>query len=285
MKRLNAYILLVCLALATLGTHADAQRRGGGGARGGGGMRGGGGGGMRGGGGGGFRGGGGGMSRGGARTSVTSRPSRPSGGFSRPSAPSGGFSRPSTPTASRPSVGQPATRPSVGQPGAGGGAGGGGNRVANRPAGGVGAGAGGGRTNVGGDRTNIGNGNRGNIGSGDRGNIGNGDRTNISNDRPININDNDIVAGGGHWDGDYGCCYGWGAAAAGFAAGAITAAALGSTVYALPPSCPVAVYGGVTYNHCGGVWYQPQFEGTETTYVVVESPPGAPAQDSSSPPP
>jgi hypothetical protein len=195
---------------------------------------------------------------------VTSRPSRPSGGFSRPSTPSGGFSRPSAPVASRPSVGQPATRPSVGQP-------------ANRPA--IGAGG------NGGGRTNIGNADRTNIGNGDRTNIGNGDRTNISNDRPININDNDIVAGGGHWDSDYGCCSGWGAAAAGFAAGAITAAAIGSTVYALPPACPISVYGGTTYNHCGGVWYQPQFQGTETTYIVVEQPAGAPPQDSSAPPP
>src|SRR5438270_903447 len=107
MKRLNAFILLVCLAILVLGERAEAQRRGGGGGgggRGGGGMRGGGGGGMS-------RGGGGGMSRGGARSSVTSRPSRPSGGsFSRPSTPSGGL-------ANRPSAGQvPANRPSVSAP-------------------------------------------------------------------------------------------------------------------------------------------------------------------------
>ena len=252
MKRLNACIVLVCLALATQVERAEAQRRGGGGSRGGGGMRGGGG---------GYRGGGGGMSRGGARPSVTSRPSRPSGGLSRPSAP----------TASRPSVSPPASRPSVGA---------GGNVGANRPAGG-GAGAGaGGRTNIGGDRTNVAN-----RPAGDRTNIGSGDRTNISSDRPINIQDNDIVAGGGHWDNDYGCCSGWGAAAAGFAAGAITAAAIGSSVYALPPACPVAVYGGVTYNHCGGVWYQPQFQGSETTYIVVEAPAGAPAAESTAPSP
>jgi hypothetical protein len=70
----------------------------------------------------------------------------------------------------------------------------------------------------------------------------------------------------------------------GFAAGAITAAAIGSTVYALPPSCPAYVYGGATYNHCGGVWYQPEFEGTETTYVVVNAPEGAPAESAPPPP-
>jgi len=217
-----------------------------------------------------MRGGGGGISRGGARTSVTSRPSRPSGNFSRPSnpvanRPAGGGNRPTNPVGSRPNAGQPGNRPSVTPPANRPGVGAGGGNLANRP----GAGAG----------------NRPNVGNGDRTNIGNGDRTNISNDRPININDNDIVAGGGHWDGDYGCCYGWGGAAAGFVAGAVTGAALGSMVYALPPSCPPYVYGGVTYNHCGGVWYQPQFQGTETTYIVVESPPGAPADESAAPAP
>jgi hypothetical protein len=255
MKRLIAMLLLACLAVVSLSAHADAQRRGGGGGR-------------RGGGGGGFRGGGGGgMSRGGARTSVTSRPSRPSGGnYSRPA------TRPSTPAASRPSLGQGANRPSVSppanRPNVGGGAAGGGN-LANRPGGGA----------------NVGNGNRENLGNGNRTNVGNGNRTNISNDRPINVNDNDLNINGGHWDGGYGCCYGWGAAAAGFAAGAITAAAIGSTVYALPPSCPAYYYGGVTYNHCGGVWYEPQFQGTETTYVVVNAPEGAPAETTAPPPP
>lgn len=146
---------------------------------------------------------------------------------------------------------------------------GGGANIGNRPAGGAGS--------------NIGGGNRTNIGEGNRTNIGEGNRTNISNDRPINVNDNDVNIGG-DWDGHYGCCYGWGAAAAGFAAGAITAAAIGSTVYALPPSCPAYVYGGVTYNHCGGAWYQPQFEGEETTYVVVNAPAGAPAEGTTTAP-
>jgi len=29
---------------------------------------------------------------------------------------------------------------------------------------------------------------------------------------------------------------------------------------------------GMTYNDCSGTWYQPQFVGTETTYIVVDSP-------------
>lgn len=245
MKRLNLSIFVVCLAIATIGEHADAQRRGGGGARGGGGMRGGGGG-MR--GGGGMSRPSGGMSRSSARSSVTSRPSRPSGGssFSRPSSPSGGG-------------------------------------LANRPN--AGAGAGGNRTNISGGEV-VSGGNRSNIGNGNRTNVGRGDRTNISSDRPINIQDNDVIAGGGHWGGDYhgGCCYGWGGVGAGFVAGAVTGAIIGSTVWALPPSCPVTVVGGVPYNHCGGVWYQPQFQGTEANYIVVESPQGAPPESTTAPP-
>jgi hypothetical protein len=59
------------------------------------------------------------------------------------------------------------------------------------------------------------------------------------------------------------------------AAAAVTAAVIGSTVYALPYGCSTAYYAPYTYNHCGDTWYQPQFEGTETTYIVVEPPSGA----------
>ena len=162
-----------------------------------------------------------------------------------------------------------ANRPSGAQPGA---------RPGGAPSRDLGAGGAGG-ANAGNRPSNRPAGDRGNIGNGDRGNIGNGDRTNVGNgDRPINIQDNDIVGGGG-W-GYNGCCYGgWGAAAAGFVAGA----AIGSMLYTLPPGCPAYVYGGLTYNHCGGAWYAPQFEGTETTYIVVEAPPGAPP-DTAQPP-
>jgi hypothetical protein len=108
---------------------------------------------------------------------------------------------------------------------------------------------------------------------GDRTNIG-GDRTNISN-RPVNIRDTDIVAGGGRWDGGYGCCYhgGWGAAAAGFAVGAAAASlAYGSVVYSLPVGCSTTVVGGATYSQCGDVWYAPQFVGEDVNYVVVAAP-------------
>jgi hypothetical protein len=58
----------------------------------------------------------------------------------------------------------------------------------------------------------------------------------------------------------------WGTAAA------VTAAAIGSVVYSLPPSCVITVVNGVSYQQCGGVWYAPQFEGSTVSYVVVSPP-------------
>ena len=54
-------------------------------------------------------------------------------------------------------------------------------------------------------------------------------------------------------------------------AAAVTAAVVGSMIYTLPPSCVTWSY----YYRCGEVWYQPQYEGTAVTYVVVNAPPGA----------
>jgi hypothetical protein len=94
---------------------------------------------------------------------------------------------------------------------------------------------------------------------------------NINRNRPINNYDVNV---GGDWDDRWdGCCYRPLAGAAAVATGAALAtAAIGSTVYALPSSCSTTVVNGVTYENCNGVWYQPQFSGTETTYVVVNQP-------------
>ena len=59
---------------------------------------------------------------------------------------------------------------------------------------------------------------------------------------------------------------------AGAAVGAATAAVVGSIVYSLPPSCAVYSYGGMTYQDCGGVWYAPQYQGSNVVYVVVDDP-------------
>ena len=52
----------------------------------------------------------------------------------------------------------------------------------------------------------------------------------------------------------------------------VTAAVVGSRVTTLPPSCTVVYANGFTYQQCGTVYYQPQFVGTTTSYVVVNSP-------------
>jgi hypothetical protein len=203
--------------------------------RGGGGRGGGGrGGGMRGGGGGGGRGF---SSRGAARPSVSGR-----GGFSG----RGGYNRPSQ-LPSR--GGRPGQRPDRGQIG---------SRPGQRP-----------------DRGQVGNRpsqlpGRGNINTGDRvTNIGDRNNVNVDRDGAINVNGD-----GDNWGGccDYDNDYPWGAGLAVGAAAAWTAAAIGSTVYTLPPSCSSVYVHTSWYNHCGGVYYMPQFEGTTTSYVVVDDP-------------
>jgi hypothetical protein len=52
----------------------------------------------------------------------------------------------------------------------------------------------------------------------------------------------------------------------------VTAAVVGSIVNTLPPSCSAVVVNQITYQQCGSTWYQPQFSGTSTTYVVVNPP-------------
>ena len=37
-----------------------------------------------------------------------------------------------------------------------------------------------------------------------------------------------------------------------------------------PYGCSVTrIRGGVTYYHCGGIWYQPAYHGTTVVYVVM----------------
>jgi hypothetical protein len=53
---------------------------------------------------------------------------------------------------------------------------------------------------------------------------------------------------------------------------AVTSAVVGSMVRTLPPACSAVVVNGLTYQNCGGAWYQPQYAGTSVTYVVVNPP-------------
>lgn len=56
------------------------------------------------------------------------------------------------------------------------------------------------------------------------------------------------------------------------AAAAVTAAAIGSVVYSVPPSCSTVIVNGISYSQCGSTWYAPRYSGTTVQYVVVNSP-------------
>ena len=71
------------------------------------------------------------------------------------------------------------------------------------------------------------------------------------------------------WYGDYHPVATGVAVGAGMALGA---AAIGSIAYSLPGNCALMPYGGISYQQCGGVWYQPQYAGTQVQYVVVNPP-------------
>jgi len=125
-------------------------------------------------------------------------------------------------------------------------------------------------------------GNRAN--SGNRVNAGNnvGNRTYVNNsnrnvNRNVNIDnhrDVDIdVDGHGRYgyDDHY---HPIATAAAVTATVAVTAAVVGSifTPAQMPSSCVQVIRYNVAYMQCGSTWYQPQYQGSDVTYVVVNAP-------------
>ncbi len=86
----------------------------------------------------------------------------------------------------------------------------------------------------------------------------------------VNVNKNVYVHSNSYYGGS--CCYNPNTAAVVAATAIVTAAVIGSRVNTLPPACSVVYVNGLTYQHCGSTWYQPQFVGTSTTYVVVVAP-------------
>jgi hypothetical protein len=92
---------------------------------------------------------------------------------------------------------------------------------------------------------------------------------NISNNRTNTVNNyyNNGYHGGG-WYNDYPVA----TAAAVTATAVVTAAAVGSIVNSVPPSCSAVSVNGMTYQQCGSTWYQPQYAGTTVQYVVVNPP-------------
>jgi hypothetical protein len=104
-----------------------------------------------------------------------------------------------------------------------------------------------------------------------------GNTTNINNNRNVNVNNNrdvDInVDGRGRYS--YNDHYHPVATAAAVTATvAVTSAVVGSIVHAnqLPPSCVQVMQGNVAYMQCGSTWYQPQYQGSAVTYVVINHP-------------
>jgi hypothetical protein len=96
----------------------------------------------------------------------------------------------------------------------------------------------------------------------------------VSRDVNRNVNrDVNIHGDHGYYHGGY---YHGGApiarAVATTAAVGLTAAAIGSIAYSLPPGCGSYYAAGTPYYNCGGVYYAPQYSGSDITYVVVENP-------------
>jgi len=153
--------------------------------------------------------------------------------------------------------------------GGGGGGGGGGGRGGGG-GGGAGAGAGGGARGGGGG----GGAQNANRAANTSQNVNRTGNVNQNVNRNANVNQNVNVNRNVNVDVDNGCCGNnpLAAAAVVTAGVAVTAAAIGSIAYSIPPSCvPVSVHGG-TYQQCGNTWYQPQYAGTQVTYVTVNPP-------------
>lgn len=152
------------------------------------------------------------------------------------------------------------------------GGGGGGARTSINSAGGGARAAGGGARTTGAGATNRAGNAGANRGTAAGGRDVNRDTTrNRSTERNTNIERNtnvDIDVDDDGWFGEHPVA---GMAAIGTAA-AVTAAAIGSVVYSVPPSCVTSVINGMTYQQCGGTWYEPQYVGTTVQYVVVNPP-------------
>jgi len=95
---------------------------------------------------------------------------------------------------------------------------------------------------------------------------------NVNVNRNVNVHrDIDVDVDHRHYGGYYGG-HPIATAAAVTAAATVTAAVVGSMVSSLPPACSAVMVNGFTYQNCSGTWYQPQYAGSQVTYVVVNPP-------------
>ena len=100
---------------------------------------------------------------------------------------------------------------------------------------------------------------------------------NVNRNTNVNVNRNKNVNVNVNVDNHHGCCnHGhYHPVATGLAVGAavaVTAAVIGSIVNTLPSGCTSIIRGGIAYQQCGSVWYQPQYAGNNVTYVVIQQP-------------
>jgi hypothetical protein len=129
-----------------------------------------------------------------------------------------------------------------------------------------GGGGGGGRVGGGGGVSHA------NVGSANlnrSGNVNHNVNRSANVNQNVNVNRNVNVDVDRGWGGVYRPV---GAAVAVGAGVALTAAAIGSIAYSIPPSCVSTTYYGAVYQQCGSTWYQPQYAGTQVSYVVVNPP-------------
>lgn len=98
---------------------------------------------------------------------------------------------------------------------------------------------------------------------------------NVNRNTNVNVNKNVNVNVDGGYNNNYNNSYHPVARAAAVGATvAVTAAVVGAIVTPaqLPPSCVEVNRAGVVYLQCGATWYQPQYQGSNVTYIVVNQP-------------
>ncbi len=126
------------------------------------------------------------------------------------------------------------------------------------------------------DRANARNNNRASNNRSVSGNnrVGNNSNNNINVDRSRDVNVNVDGGGrGGYYD-DYHHYHPIATAAAVTATVAVTSAIVGSIVNAsqMPSNCVQVMRYNTAYMQCGSTWYQPQYQGSSVTYIVVNQP-------------
>jgi hypothetical protein len=97
--------------------------------------------------------------------------------------------------------------------------------------------------------------------------------TNVNVDRDVHV---DVDNHGGYGGYGNGCCHHPVAGAMAVTAAVTATAAVVGAIFSpaqMPTSgCATQVVNGIAYQQCGSTWYQPQYAGSDVTYVVVSQP-------------